>query len=103
MCDNECISKGKCEHNEECYDDLCFTSEQLKIVERWLAEIRSKTIEEEPRIKAFSKIYDICDDMIHETEWYDVLARQKFDEIKRIVFDCVEQIKEQKNNADTLS
>lgn len=46
MCDNECISKGKCEHNEECYDDLCFTSKQLKVVDRWLAEIRNKTIKE---------------------------------------------------------
>lgn len=46
MCNNECISEGICKHNEECYDDLCFTSEQMKIVDRWLAENRNKTIEE---------------------------------------------------------
>lgn len=77
--------------------DVSFFKAMIKSFEAEIrADERKKTINEEPRIKAFSKIYDICDDMIHETEWYDILARQKFDEIKRIVFDCVEQIKEQK-------
>lgn len=46
MCKNECISEGICRHNEECCDDLCFTSEQLKIVDKWLADKRAKTIKE---------------------------------------------------------
>ncbi len=52
MCDNECISKGKCEHNEECHDyvDVYFSSEQSKVVEKLIAKAkeneRTKTIDE---------------------------------------------------------
>ncbi len=45
-CNNECISEGICRHNEECYNDLSFTNEQLKIVEKWLADKRNMTIDE---------------------------------------------------------
>lgn len=46
MCNNECASNGICKHNEECYTDVCFSSEQLKVVDKWLEDKRNKTINE---------------------------------------------------------
>lgn len=46
MCNNECVSNGICKHNEECYADVCFSSEQLKVVDKWLEDKRNKTINE---------------------------------------------------------
>lgn len=46
MCDNECISKGKCGHNEEYYNNFCFTSEQFEVIEKLIADEKAKTIDE---------------------------------------------------------
>lgn len=46
MCSNECVSNEICKHNEECYADVCFSSEQIKVVNKLLANERAKTIEE---------------------------------------------------------
>lgn len=65
MCNNECVFEGKCEHNEECYDDIYFSSEQMKkVVAKWLADKRTKTILEEIKAKERCRAIDDFAEML---------------------------------------
>lgn len=102
MCDNECISKGKCEHNEECYDDVCFTSEQSKVVEKLIAKAketeRAKTIDEciklvGGNIKTIVGIVFDNSVPIHDR----ALGRMAKNKLIEELVEQLEQLKEQKN------
>lgn len=84
MCDNECISKGKCGHNEECYDDVKyeFGCEVTKIEECPL----NREIRADERKKINDELSEVQQILI----LYDVDTAEK----RREIIDLLEQIKE---------